>query len=30
MLPETAGKPLGDTEAMFEDPAGLKFFGTPA
>ncbi|KAJ5267790.1 Hexose transporter [Penicillium angulare] len=30
MFPETAGKTLEETEAMFEDPNGLKFFGTPA
>ncbi|KAK5996091.1 High-affinity glucose transporter [Cladobotryum mycophilum] len=30
VFPETAGKTLEETEAMFEDPNGLKFFGTPA
>lgn len=30
MFPETAGKTLEETEAMFEDPNGLKFLGTPA
>jgi hypothetical protein len=29
LFPETARKTL-ETEAMFEDPNGLKFFGTPA
>ena len=30
MFPETAGKTLEETEAMFEDPNGHQFFGTPA
>ncbi|KOS22479.1 High-affinity glucose transporter [Escovopsis weberi] len=30
VFPETAGKTLEETEAMFEDPNGLAFFGTPA
>lgn len=29
-FPETAGKTLEETEAMFEDPNGLKHMGTPA
>ncbi|KAB8238246.1 sugar porter family MFS transporter [Aspergillus alliaceus] len=29
-FPETAGKTLEETEAMFEDPNGLKHIGTPA
>ncbi|KAH8692594.1 putative MFS glucose transporter [Talaromyces proteolyticus] len=27
-FPETAGKTLEETEAMFEDPAGIKYIGT--
>ncbi|KAJ5234099.1 Hexose transporter [Penicillium citrinum] len=30
MFPETAGKTLEETEAMFEDPQGVKYLGTPA
>ncbi|KAJ5987741.1 Hexose transporter [Penicillium waksmanii] len=30
MFPETAGKTLEETEAMFEDPNGPKYLGTPA
>lgn len=30
MFPETAGKTLEETEAMFEDPNGIKYIGTPA
>lgn len=30
MFPETAGKTLEDTEAMFTDPNGPKYIGTPA
>lgn len=30
MFPETAGKTLEETEAMFEDPNGIKYLGTPA
>ncbi|KAE8381278.1 general substrate transporter [Aspergillus bertholletiae] len=29
-FPETAGKTLEETEAMFEDPSGIKYIGTPA
>lgn len=29
-FPETAGKTLEETEAMFEDPNGIKYLGTPA
>ncbi|KAM4064525.1 major facilitator superfamily protein [Hirsutella rhossiliensis] len=29
-FPETAGKTLEETEAMFEDPNGFKYMGTPA
>ncbi|KAE8350308.1 general substrate transporter [Aspergillus coremiiformis] len=29
-FPETAGKTLEETEAMFEDPDGIKYIGTPA
>ena len=29
-FPETAGKTLEETEAMFEDPNGLPYIGTPA
>ncbi|KAE8345095.1 hypothetical protein BDV24DRAFT_126237 [Aspergillus arachidicola] len=29
-FPETAGKTLEETEAMFEDPNGIKYIGTPA
>ncbi|KAK6430962.1 high affinity glucose transporter, partial [Oleoguttula sp. CCFEE 5521] len=29
-LPETAGKRLEDVTAMFEDPHGIKYIGTPA
>lgn len=30
VFPETAGKTLEETEAMFEDPNGIKYMGTPA
>ncbi|KAF9891610.1 hypothetical protein FE257_003621 [Aspergillus nanangensis] len=30
LFPETAGKTLEETEAMFEDPQGIKYLGTPA
>lgn len=30
LFPETAGKSLEETAAMFEDPAGFKYLGTPA
>ncbi|KAK0284459.1 high affinity glucose transporter [Friedmanniomyces endolithicus] len=30
MFPETAGKPLEEVNAMFEDPSGPKYIGTPA
>ena len=30
VFPETAGKPLEEVTEMFEDPAGIKFLGTPA
>jgi sugar porter (SP) family MFS transporter len=30
MFPETAGKPLEEVNAMFEDPHGIKYIGTPA
>lgn len=30
LFPETAGKTLEQTEAMFEDPHGIKYIGTPA
>ncbi|KAJ9145035.1 Hexose transporter [Pleurostoma richardsiae] len=30
LCPETAGKTLEETEAMFEDPNGIKYIGTPA
>lgn len=30
MFPETAGKPLEEVNAMFEDPNGIKYIGTPA
>jgi sugar porter (SP) family MFS transporter len=30
LFPETAGKTLEETEAMFEDPKGLPYLGTPA
>lgn len=30
MFPETAGKPLEEVEAMFTDPNGPKYIGTPA
>lgn len=29
-FPETSGKTLEETEAMFEDPNGIKYLGTPA
>ena len=29
MFPETAGKPLEEVTAMFEDPNGIKYIGTP-
>ncbi|RMJ23727.1 glucose transporter [Aspergillus sp. HF37] len=30
MFPETAGKTLEETEAMFGDPNGIPYIGTPA
>lgn len=30
MFPETAGKSLEEVEAMFTDPKGIKWVGTPA
>jgi len=30
LFPETAGKPLEEITAMFEDPRGIKYIGTPA
>ena len=30
MFPETAGKTLEETEAMFDDPHGIPYIGTPA
>lgn len=30
MFPETAGKPLEEVTAMFEDPKGIRYIGTPA
>ncbi|KAJ5388690.1 hypothetical protein N7509_011231 [Penicillium cosmopolitanum] len=30
MFPETAGKTLEETEAIFEDPHGIPYIGTPA
>lgn len=30
LFPETAGKTLEETEAMFEDSNGIKYIGTPA
>lgn len=30
LFPETAGKTLEETEAMFEDPQGIKYIGIPA
>jgi MFS family permease len=30
IFPETAGKPLEEVTAMFEDPNGIKYLGTPA
>lgn len=30
LFPETAGKTLEDTAAMFEDPNGIRYIGTPA
>ena len=30
MFPETAGKTLEEVEALFTDPAGPKYIGTPA
>lgn len=30
MFPETAGKSLEEVEAMFTDPKGIKWIGTPA
>ena len=30
LFPETAGKTLEETEAMFEDPTGIPYIGTPA
>jgi len=29
-FPETAGKPLEEINAMFEDPNGIRYIGTPA
>lgn len=29
-FPETAGKPLEEVTAMFEDPRGIRYIGTPA
>lgn len=30
LFPETAGKPLEEVQAMFEDPDGIPYIGTPA
>ena len=30
LFPETAGKTLEETEAIFEDPNGIPYIGTPA
>lgn len=30
MFPETSGKPLEEVTAIFEDPDGIKYIGTPA
>lgn len=30
LFPETAGKPLEEVTALFEDPHGIKYIGTPA
>lgn len=30
LFPETAGKPLEEVTAMFEDPTGIPYIGTPA
>jgi hypothetical protein len=30
MFPETAGKPLEEVTAIFEDPHGIRYIGTPA
>lgn len=30
LFPETSGKSLEETEAMFEDPTGIPYIGTPA
>jgi hypothetical protein len=30
MFPETAGKSLEEITAVFEDPHGIKYIGTPA
>lgn len=30
MFPETAGKPLEEVTAIFENPHGIKYIGTPA
>jgi hypothetical protein len=30
MFPETAGKPLEEVTAIFEDPNGPRYIGTPA
>jgi hypothetical protein len=30
LFPETAGKSLEEVEAMFTDPKGIKWIGTPA
>ncbi|KAG9526388.1 general substrate transporter, partial [Aureobasidium melanogenum] len=30
MFPETGGKPLEEVTAMFEDPNGIRYIGTPA
>jgi hypothetical protein len=29
-FPETASKPLEEVTAMFEDPKGIRYLGTPA
>ena len=30
LFPETAGRPLEEVQAMFSDPNGIKYLGTPA